>query len=72
MKHRSDDNQFLILDYLRAIPGMSVKSVSQVDGFFDVICGWRGINYLMKIKSAKGKLSPDQKRFHDTWSGQTQ
>ena len=68
-RHRSDDNTFLIKDHLDNIPGISYKFVSQVDGFVDMVVGWRGINYLWELKSDKGKLSKSQKDFHLQWSG---
>ena len=69
MRHRKDDNHFRIVEYLRTLPGISIKNVSQCDGFVDLVVGWRGINYLWEIKSAKGKLSKEQKQFHLLWSG---
>ena len=69
-RHRKDDNTFEIIDYLNQIPGVTWKSVSQVDHFVDLVVGWMGINHLFELKSAKGKLSKEQKRFHDIWSGQ--
>jgi hypothetical protein len=68
-KHRKDDNTFEIINYLNTIPGVSWKSVSQVDHFVDLIVGWMGKNYLFELKSAKGKLSKEQKDFHSMWSG---
>ena len=69
MKHRHDDFQFRVIEYLGMVPGVSWKDVSQVDGFVDLIVGWKGINHLWEIKSEKGKLSKEQKLFHHCWSG---
>jgi Holliday junction resolvase len=67
-RHRADANQKQIVDELRAC-GVSVFSTSQVDNFVDLIAGFRGLNYLLEVKSDKGKLSEKQIKFRDEWAG---
>jgi len=69
MRHRADDNQKEIVDALRDI-GVSVLVLSQVGGNCpDLLISWHGENYLIEVKAPKGKLSPGQKKFFDTWRG---
>ena len=69
MRHRADGNQKEIVDVLRDI-GASVLVLSQVGGGCpDLMIGWRGKNYLLEVKTPKGKLRPGQKEFFDTWRG---
>ena len=69
MRHRADGNQKEIVDALRDI-GASVLVLSQVGGGCpDLMIGWRGKNYLLEVKTPKGKLRLGQKEFFDTWRG---
>lgn len=36
----------------------------------DLLVGFRGANYLIEVKMPKGKLTPDQIKFQQTWTGQ--
>lgn len=36
----------------------------------DLLVGFRGVNYLLEVKTAKGKLRPSQERFKARWKGQ--
>jgi hypothetical protein len=36
----------------------------------DWLVGFRGANYLLEVKTAKGKLRPSQERFFAGWQGQ--
>jgi hypothetical protein len=50
---------------------MSVASTANLGkGFPDIIVGLAGKNFLLEIKSGEGKLSPDEKEWHQHWSGQ--
>lgn len=76
MIHRKDDNQLQIIQWLRDnIPGLSMKSLTQVDGFVDLALGWMGINHLWEFKTPKtkktreGKLTKEQQLFIAKWSG---
>lgn len=71
MTHNIDANQNVIVDALRAV-GCTVKSLAAVGlGFPDLIVGYRGQNFLLEIKSEKGKLRPTQKEFFEWWQGQS-
>jgi len=65
-----DINQKEIVAYLRKI-GASVAVMSAVgQGFPDLVVGWRGRNYMIEVKQAKGKLTEDQYTFAGHWKGQ--
>jgi hypothetical protein len=66
---RADNNQKEITEKLVKIPGLSQFDVHRQPGFCDKIIGYRGINYLIEIKSKNGKLSESQKEFHGNWNG---
>jgi Holliday junction resolvase len=70
MPKKVDTNQKEIVEALRAC-GFSVVHLHAVGkGCPDLIAGRLGVNYLIEIKSAKGKLTPAQVEFHDNWMGQ--
>ena len=67
-----DKNQKSLVADLKKI-GCSVQHLHTVgDGCPDIVVGYRGINYLFEIKNPdlKGKLTPKEKEFFDTWRGQ--
>lgn len=69
-----DENQSEIVKALRKL-GASVADTSRMgQGFPDLVCGFRGNNYLIEVKNekqppSKRKLTDDEKRFHDGWCG---
>lgn len=70
MPKRVDINQKEIVATLRAC-GFSVAHLHAVGkGCPDIVAGRFGVNYLIEIKSPKGKLTPAQIEFHDNWMGQ--
>lgn len=72
---RVDANQSLIVKQLRAI-GATVQSLADLGkGVPDLLVGWRGKNWLMEIKDwkqppSKRRLTPDEKKWHQSWNGQ--
>lgn len=70
-----DVNQRDIVRELRS-KGYSVAITSaQGQGFPDICVGYNGQNFLFEIKDpnkppSQRKLTPDEKCFHDSWSGQ--
>jgi len=40
------------------------------DGPLDLVVGFRGANYLLEVKTAKGKLRASQEGFIRRWKGQ--
>lgn len=70
-----DNNQKSLVAQIRKIPGISVAHTHTVgNGFVDVVCGFRGKNYLFEIKDpskppSKKKLTEDEQKFHDSWNG---
>ena len=66
---RVDLNQTEIVHALQAA-GASVTRLSSVGaGVPDLLVGWKGLNILVEVKGAKGKLTPAQGRWHDEWLG---
>lgn len=69
-----DDNQRAVVDALRGV-GASVLHLHSVGmGCPDIAVGFRGVNHLIEIKDGAKKpseqrLTPMQKRWHDTWAG---
>lgn len=67
---RVDANQAEIVADLRAI-GASVQHLHEVGhGCPDLLVGFRGENYLFEIKSLGGRLTLEQRCWHDLWRGQ--
>jgi hypothetical protein len=70
MPKRADLNQFEIIQKLRSI-GVSVQPLYVVGfGCPDILAGWQNKNFLMEIKTDKGKLDDYQKKFMENWKGQ--
>lgn len=66
---RIDTNHKIIADALRGV-GASVVSLAPMGrGVPDLLVGFRGVNYLLEIKTDKGKLTADQSAFIDTYNG---
>lgn len=68
-KARRDKNERAITQALEGIPGLSVVFLSQ-ENIPDLLIGYQGVNYLVEIKSEKGKVKPGQARFLMDWPGQ--
>lgn len=64
-----DANHRLIVAALRSV-GASVQDLASVgQGCPDILVGWRGANYLMEIKVAKGTTTAHQVAWHGAWRG---
>lgn len=56
--------------------GCTVADTSRAgEGFPDLVCGYRGKNYLLEVKDGRKKksaqkLTPAQVVFHGDWKGQ--
>lgn len=72
---RIDANQPSIVRSLREI-GATVQSLASVgSGCPDLLVGYRGKNHVFEIKDwkqppSKRKLTPDEKKWHQSWQGQ--
>lgn len=67
---RVDANQAEIVDALRRT-GATVQLLHMVGrGCPDVLVGYRGVNYLLEIKTETGTLTPDEVWFFEVWHGQ--
>ena len=62
---KRDENEQEIVDALRAV-GASVLLIDDID----LIVGFRGVNYLLEVKTATGKLNKKQEKFFRGWVGQ--
>lgn len=70
---RVDGNQKQIVDGLRRF-GASVLITSQLKNCFDILVGYKGINYIMEIKDgdkpkSQRKLTKGEQEFKDRWKG---
>ena len=74
---KTDANQSDIVAVLREM-GVSVQSLAEVGaGCPDLLCGWRGRNYLLEVKDGSKPpseriLTRDQVDWHSTWPGQVE
>lgn len=70
MKHgRRDSNHAEIRDRLREAY-ISVFDAGDIgQGYPDLVCGFRGQNYLLEVKTIDGKLTPAQVDFINSWRG---
>ena len=67
---RVDANHGVIVAALRQV-GASVQDLAKVGkGCPDILVGYRGQNYLMEIKTNKGKATLPQIAWHTFWQGQ--
>lgn len=72
---RTDDNQKEIVSTFRQL-GCSVETTHTLgSGFPDIVVGCFGFNLLVEIKDgakppSKRKLTPDEERWHQLWTGQ--
>ena len=62
---KRDENEQEIVDALRAV-GASVLLIDDID----LIVGFRGVNYLLEVKTPKGRLNKKQEKFFRGWVGQ--
>ena len=69
-KARKDLNQDSIVASLRGV-GATVY-VTNNPALPDLVVGYRGRNFLLEVKGDKGRLTPDQVEFFDTWRGQAE
>lgn len=66
---RIDKNQTAIVSALRAV-GATVATTHAVGaGFPDLVVGYRGVTYLLEVKSPRGRLTRDQVTWHGEWRG---
>lgn len=70
-----DANQTEIVNALRKVGACVFSTAGQAKGFPDLVVGFKGVNYLLEVKDhnkipSKQKLTPDQVKFHSTWTGQ--
>lgn len=64
---RRDSNEAAIIEALTRA-GASVVPLS-AKGVPDLLIGYQSVTVLAEIKTAKGKLTPDQEQFLQDWRG---
>lgn len=64
---KRDANEAEIIKALRQC-GISVQPLS-TKGVPDLLCGYKGKNYILEVKQERGKLTPDQVTWHEKWRG---
>jgi len=68
--YRVDSNQPAIVRALRDIGASVTVTAGLGDGAPDILCGFRGRNYLFEIKATpRSKLTPDERAWHESWRG---
>lgn len=55
---------------MRSLGASVVHTTNVHKGMTDLVVGINGKNYLVEVKSSKGKLTKDQVHFFDHWKGQ--
>ena len=66
---RIDANHAEIVATLRGV-GASVQDLAAVGkGCPDLLVGYRGQNYVLEVKTARGKATPAQVAWHADWRG---
>lgn len=72
---KTDTNQAEIVEALRQV-GATVQPLHFAGrGIPDLICGYRGANYLLEVKdgrrpASKRQLTSDEAQWHEEWRGQ--
>lgn len=64
---RRDENEPEIVDALKQA-GALVERVNGA-GIPDLLVGYRGVLYLLEVKTLKGRLKPAQITFLEAWAG---
>ncbi len=69
-----DQNEPEIIQALREMDAtwrrLDATLGGEMAGVPDLLVGFGGKNYLLEVKSVRGRLNPYQKDFHDKWLGQ--
>ena len=67
---RTDKNQEELIKAIQAIGGTVIILAARKKGTPDLLVGFRGVNYLIEVKTDKGVLGDAQKQFLRDWRGQ--
>lgn len=62
---RRDANEGAIREALKAVGA----SVYMLDQPVDLLVGWRGQTYVLEVKTAEGRLTPNEHDFFQAWAG---
>lgn len=61
---RRDSNEQSIVNILRTFGATVIRSDA-----VDLIVGYKGVNYLLEVKTPTGVLKPSQIQLRDFWAG---
>ncbi len=65
-----DKNQSLIVSHAKKLGAEVLHLHSVGRGCPDLLISYNGFNYLVEVKSEKGKLNESQVQFFEKWKGQ--
>lgn len=63
-----DANESRIIKWLVSA-GATVEKLPPGNGRPDLLVGFRGRNYLLEVKTEKGRIRPEQESWHSAWNG---
>lgn len=66
---RIDSNQAAIRKAWLAMGGSWLTIAPDLGGEPDALVGWQGQDQLIEVKGPKGKVRPEQARWHASWRG---
>ena len=66
---KTDANQREIIAALEAVGASVFPSFRLGGGFPDLVVGFRGVTYLLEVKTPTGRLTPAEARFFAQWRG---
>lgn len=66
---RKDANHTEIVSALRGVGADVVDLAAVGEGVPDILVAFRGVLYLLELKTAKGKLTPAEEAWHQAWRG---
>lgn len=65
-----DANEPEIIRALESVGATVTHLDAGKGGIPDLLVGFRGVNYLLEVKTERGKLRPVQAEWHALWRGQ--
>lgn len=69
LQGKRDENEPAIIAALERV-GATVEQIPTGKGVPDLLCGFKGLNYLLEVKMPKGQLNSKQEKWHSKWNGQ--
>lgn len=66
--HKRDANEEELRWHFRAA-GVDTRCVLGQEGEPDLLCDMDGLTFLVEVKGKRGRLSPRQRLWHESWGG---